>query len=397
MTDFIAWYLLITLAGWITFPLAFRLLPLLPDRGFALARSLGLLLWGFGFWLLTSLGVLQNDSGGMLMGLAILAGLSAWSLRGEYRSEVIAWLRAKKGLVITAEILFLAAFGLWAFIRAGDPNILGTEKPMEMAFINAILRSPGFPPNDPWLSGYSISYYYFGYVMIAMLTRLSGVEPGVGFNLAISSWFALTAVASYGVVYSLLSAYAAQSGAAGRRIGARGWALLGPFFLLIVSNVQGFLEMLHARGIFWQQGVDGTWQSGFWRWLNMPEVCAPPTLPLSWIPERTAGIWWWRASRVIQDYDMSHVARMARGEQCVLGREVIDEFPFFSYYLADLHPHVLVMPFALLAVGLALHLYFRLRREPLEGGSVLSEAWGWLASKQINWRSLALLRWVRRV
>jgi uncharacterized membrane protein len=59
----------------------------------------------------------------------------------------------------------------------------------------------------PWLSGYSISYYYFGYVMVAMLIRLTGVEPGVGFNLAITSWFGLTALASYGVVYSLLTAY----------------------------------------------------------------------------------------------------------------------------------------------------------------------------------------------
>jgi uncharacterized membrane protein len=81
MTDFIAWYLLITLVGWISFPLAFRLLPLLPDRGFTLARPLGLLLWGFGFWLLASLGVLQNDSGGILVGLIVLLGLSIWSLR----------------------------------------------------------------------------------------------------------------------------------------------------------------------------------------------------------------------------------------------------------------------------------------------------------------------------
>lgn len=397
MFDFFAWYFLITLAGWITFPVAFRLLPLLPDRGFALARALGLLLWGFGFWLLTSLGVLQNDSGGMLVGLAILVGLSVWSVRREGLTGILAWLKANKGLVITTEILFLAAFGFWAFIRAGDPNILGTEKPMEMAFINAILRSPGFPPNDPWLSGYSISYYYFGYVMVAMLARLSGVEPGVSFNLAISLWFALTAVSAYGVVYSLLSAYGAQMKSTGRSIRAQGWALLAPFFLLIVSNVQGFLEMLHARGVFWQQGADGVWYSAFWRWLNMPEVCNPPALPLSWIPERVGGIWWWRASRVIQDYDMSHVARMAQGEQCVMGIEVIDEFPFFSYYLADLHPHVLVMPFALLAVGLALHLFFRLRQQPLPGGSLLAQAWDWVSSKPVDWRSVGLLQWMRRV
>ena len=38
--------------------------------------------------------------------------------------------------------------------------------------------------------------------------------------------------------------------------------------------------------------------------------------------------------------------------------EIIDEFPFFSYLLGDLHPHVLAMPFDLLAVGVALNLFF---------------------------------------
>jgi uncharacterized membrane protein len=56
--------------------------------------------------------------------------------------------------------------------------------------------------------------------------------------------------------------------------------------------------------------------------------------------------WWWRASRVVHDYDLS-------GNHL----EVIDEFPFFSYLLGDLHPHVLAMPFGLLAGALALNLY----------------------------------------
>ena len=67
-----------------------------------------------------------------------------------------------------------------------------------MAFINGILRSPSFPPLDPWLSGFAISYYYFGYVMSAMLIRLSGVSAAIGYNLVSGSWFALTAAAVLG-------------------------------------------------------------------------------------------------------------------------------------------------------------------------------------------------------
>jgi uncharacterized membrane protein len=45
---------------------------------------------------------------------------------------------------------------------------------MEFAFLNAVGRSATFPPVDPWLSGFAISYYYFGYVMTSVLARLSG-------------------------------------------------------------------------------------------------------------------------------------------------------------------------------------------------------------------------------
>jgi hypothetical protein len=61
MLSFLSWYLTLSLMGWLTFPLAYRMLPALPDRGYAFSRILGLLLWGYGFWLLGSLGVLYNE------------------------------------------------------------------------------------------------------------------------------------------------------------------------------------------------------------------------------------------------------------------------------------------------------------------------------------------------
>ncbi|MBK9492207.1 MAG: hypothetical protein IPO07_28020 [Haliscomenobacter sp.] len=37
--------------------------------------------------------------------------------------------------------------------------------------------------------------------------------------------------------------------------------------------------------------------------------------------------------------------------------EVIDEFPFFSFLLGDLHPHVLALPFVILCVGIAMQVF----------------------------------------
>jgi len=339
MLAFLAWYLTITLIGWLAFPLVYSLFPALANRGYSLARAAGFLIWGYIFWLLASLRLAQNDLGGLVLGLSVLAGLNLFILRSqEKRAEMISWLRTNLRLLGSIELLFLLTFAFLAVVRAANPEITGTEKPMDLAFINAILSSPDFPPNDPWLSGYAISYYYFGHILTAMLARLTATPGSVAFNLMISLLFGLSAISAYGLIYDLL--------AATRRKVTQGSVLplLGPLFLLLVSNLEGFLEILHRRGLFWKIDPDGSATSAFWTWLDMKELSLPPAQPYGWLPERFW--WWWRASRVVQDYDLA-------GNW----HEVIDEFPFFSYLLADLHPHVLAMPFALLAIAVALNIF----------------------------------------
>jgi len=206
MISFVLWYLVTTTIGLLTFPIAFRLLPKLPDRGYSLSRILGLLIWGYVFWMLASLGILQNTSGGLLLALAIVLGVSVWSARDITRKKLLQWWKKNRILIICVEGLFLLAFGLWAYVRAANPEIVGTENPMELAFINAILNSLEFPPHDPWLSGYAISYYYFGYILIGMLAKITGVPGNIAFNLGLAMVFALSAVAAYGVAYNLLTA-----------------------------------------------------------------------------------------------------------------------------------------------------------------------------------------------
>lgn len=359
MLYFLAWYLLSTLLGWLTFPLAYRLFPALKDRGYTLSRAFGLLVWGYAFWLLASFHIAQNDVGGLLLGLLILAGLSAWAITSYQspisslqslisNSPILSFLKSNRSLIITTELLFLLAFAFMAFIRAGNPEILGTEKPMELMMINGIMNSPTFPPRDLWLSGYSISYYYFGYVMTSMLATLTGTPATAAFNLMISLIFALAAVGAYGILYNLLANYQlSRSIPLGpithnkpvSSLQSPITALLAPLFLLLISNVEGFLEILHRRGLFWTNG------NNFWTWLDIPELRDAPAQPLQWIPDRFW--WWWRASRVIMDYDLQNNPT----------GDVISEFPAFSFVLGDLHPHVLAMPFVLLTIAVALNLF----------------------------------------
>ena len=340
----LSWYLVITLIGISALPLAYRFFHQIPSKGITLARPLGLLIWAFVFWLFNSLGILQNDLGGQIAAFFALLVLSALALRGSKVHELLAWLKTNSRTIWVGEVLFVLMFIGWAWIRGMNPEAAYTEKPMELAFINSILQSPSFPPQDPWLSGYAISYYYFGYVMIAMITRVTAVSASVAFNLTSALWFAMTAAALYGVVYDITSLWGQREGVTegfSRRAG-----LLGPLFVLIISTVEGVLEFLHSGGVFWRETGNGVLTSRFWTWLGILDLNVPPTVPFDWIPSRPGGWLWWRGSRVIQDMTLSGA-----------NVEVIDEFPFFSYLLSDLHPHLLAVPFALLAVAASLNLF----------------------------------------
>ena len=336
MIDFLKWLFLIEILGWINLPLTWSVFQKLRSRGVYLSKTIGVLLWGFIYWWLNSIGLLNNDLASAVTVLVVLLGLNlffAWKIGFSKLSD---WVKVNKKIVITTESVFLLTFILWAVVRAANPDIIHTEKFMEMAFINAILKSPAIPPQDPWLSGYSISYYYFGYLISALLIRVSGVVSSVGYNLVSASWFGLTALGAYGIAWDLLAGKR-KSEQETNEHEKRSYllALLAPLMMLIVSNWFGLLDILHARGLVGSQ---------FWQNLQIPALTSEP-YGLNWFPNR--GGWsWWQASRVVQDFRL--------GGSMI---EVIDEFPFFTYLLSDIHPHLLGMPFVLVAIAQALNAY----------------------------------------
>ena len=339
------WYVVITMIGALAFPIANLMFSSLSDRGFAFSRALGLLIWGYSYWLFGVLGFINNDYGGLLLGIFILLGLSIWAYRKKGKEKFLHSLHDNKKVIINIEILFALSYFVIVLIRGYNPEIMGTEKPMELAFINAILRSPRFPPLDPWLSGHAISYYHFGYILVAMLAKFTGTISSVAFNLSLAMLFAMSAIGAYGLLVNLLSKRNGKEGARDERNVLAAW--LAPFYVLIVSNLEGVLHLLHNRGFFWKVNDSGEQVSKFWTWIDIRNLDLPPQQPFTPL---TSKFWsWWQASRVIRDYDFNGVDK----------GDVINEFPMFSYILGDLHPHILAMPFAFLAIAFAMNLLFR--------------------------------------
>jgi YYY domain-containing protein len=344
--SFVAWWIIIQVFGLAALPLARRVFTWLPDRGYAFSKVIGLLCVSYLLWLGAITGILANTTGGILMALLLTAGISVWAgfARGRLAAELRAFWKENRGHILTAELLFLLAFAGWAAVRAYAPaKILpaGGEKYMEIAFLNGVLNSSnpragfGFPPLDPWLAGYSISYYYFGYVMMAVMTRISGTAPTIGFDLYDALIFALTALTAYGVVSNLVAS------AGGKRWAASGFGLLGALFVTGMGNLEGLLEGLYSARLL---------PDSFWQWIDIPGLVGSAQTG-AFYPGN--GWWWWHASRVLHDLDLFHQP---------VGIQPIDEFPFFSFLLGDNHPHKLALPFVLLATGLAFNLFLRQKR-----------------------------------
>jgi YYY domain-containing protein len=357
----VVWWLWMQILGLAALPLAYRFFGRLPDRGYAFARPLGLLLASYTLWIGASLGLLRNSVGGALFSIIVVAVASfIFYRRGRTDSDpgLLAWLRSNGWLVLSIELLYALALVLWSLLRAYSPELTtaGGEKFMEIMYLNSIARSEYFPPHDAWLSGFAISYYYFGYVMTSLLTLLSSFSPHLTFNVGVANLFALTCTGAFGIVYNLVKDFQGSQAAGTKSRQPLAWGFLGAIMVGVLGNLEGFLEVLYSARLL---------RAPFWRWLDIKDINGPfdPEIASSLMPARGSW-WWWRASRVIHDLDPAGNS---------MGIQPIDEFPGFSFLLGDMHPHVLALPFVLLALAIALWALLEGRR----GGQETEAAGGW--------------------
>ena len=272
---------------------------------------------------------MSNTPGGIIW-VVLMVGAGSGFYAWRRRDEMLAFLREKWPLILIIEGLFLLAFVVGVYLRSFTPEIAGTEKPMDFAFLNASTISEHFAPNDPWLSGHTISYYYGGYFLVAMTGKLANVPASSGYNLGLAMIAALAVVGAFGLVYNLATMHEEHAKRTAKLLGAPLiFGLAAAILLTVIGNLEGLLEFLAAHGIG---------GSGFWNWVDIKQLTSVGNTTDSWYP--TQHWWWWRAARIVSP----------------TAPETITEFPFFSFLLGDLHPHVMAIPFGLLGIAAAVRL-----------------------------------------
>lgn len=322
MVELLQMWALVEVLGIICLPLTITVFHNLPDRGWAFTKAIGIALLAFCVWL--PLMYVQSLPFSRLFIFGVLLILVALNLIGFVRAwrTLVQFVRSNISYIIVCEIVFLGMVFLLGWIRSYGPDIRINEMFMDEGFLSAIMRSPHFPPNDMWLAGYPINYYYYAHYTIAVLAKLLGQPSYVAFNTGISTLFGLTAVSLLGVTCNIvawaryrrkreLAAAVTGSHAGNGQVERPDRAyptLLGTVPYGLLTLVMGLILGNLASTQQW--------------WIQHGNL--PP-------------YYWYDPSRVID--------------------KTINEFPAFSFLLSCFHAHVLALAFTIVAIALGMNLF----------------------------------------
>lgn len=394
----VVWYLLITLLGWLAYPVVRIAAGGLSDHGYGISKIVGLVLLAYFSWLAGSIGIAYSR---LTILLVLLTLLLVSAIVYFYQKEVILedW-RVQKKLFLGIETVSLVLFLLFLGIRLGNPDLWhpykGGEKPMDFSYFNAVLKSTSFPPYDPWYAGGYINYYYYGFVIVGTPVKLLGITPSVAYNLILPTLFSLVGTAAFSIGYTLIDALhnsqldgfagtfrkrvlrtrlASEDPAVvlpsdihddeyvsdrveviatgkpeqvtedqpqGKRTGFNSIAALGGLFstllLLILGNL-GTIRMIW-HGFIRIASPSGTLENSsyidriVWSVQGFIKMLQGAQFPYP------VGEWYWIPSRTIPG-------------------EPITEFPFFTFLYADMHAHMIALPLTLAALAWALAMILR--------------------------------------
>lgn len=283
LTVILRWYGIFFILGFIGLGFSQVLFKNWFDKGYGVSKFIGLLIVGLPLWLLASLKIMPFSQGNALLIIVLASFLSLFFIiKSKFKFNKF---------MLLEEILFLIVFVIWCAIRSTNSQIEGTEKFMNLAFMNVLNRTEYLPPSDPWFSTGTINYYYLGHYLFTFVGKAAGITMAYAYNLAMVTIISFAFIGSFSIINQLLD------------FKKRKWSIvagiMGATFLCFGSNMHYVVKWLEA--VF--AGQQFTY----------------------WFPDGT---------RIIPN--------------------VIDEFPAYSITLADLHGHYLGFPFLIVFLAVAL-------------------------------------------
>jgi len=312
----IQWWGVVVIFGWIGWPMVRRLFETWEDQGYLFAKAVGLLIVSFGVWLGGILNIVQFGPGPIWLVAGVVGAI-----------EGVGWIRRRGAkinwrLIVVEEMIMVMAFVGWVYVKAHEPTINGLEKFMDYGFTRSIQRSESFPPADMWYAGEPINYYYFGHLMMAVVSTAANVDLDKGFNLMLATLFAMCLTMSFGIGRQMLAGV------------GRTRKLCGAVLIAILVTMAGNLQTIYA----FTKGYSGSEDNPPPFWEIFSDLGDKKEREAGW-----NGYWYPNATRFIP--------------------YTIHEFPSYSFVVSDIHGHVLSIPLVLLLIAMLCNMFGRARDE----------------------------------
>ena len=306
------WWLFILGFSLLFLPLTFALFHKFFDRGYIFTKILSLTLVTYSIFCLSVIHLLPFTQFSILIILLLIFfadlfyffKLKNWS---SFKEDFLASFK----IILFEEILFLSILTLWSYIRGHTPDIDGLEKYMDWGFVNSALRTRFLPPADMWYAGSPINYYYFGHLVFALLTKISGLSSAITYNLSIATVCALTFVSTFSLSVNLVFHHLRS------KIYRLQFVFLAGLISALLLTFGGNLHPLYKIIKTDIQNNNGH--------LNLSIKAIKLAVSAYWYPDATRFIGF--------DPDVNN--------------KTIHEFPLYSFVVSDLHGHMNDIPLIL--------------------------------------------------
>jgi YYY domain-containing protein len=317
------WWSILFACGIFFFPFTATLFSIMPDKGYSFSKIIGLLIISYVIFILGIKFIPFSQVSATIIAIGLSLLFISYNLFLKKSEETVfptVLLQHWKFIVIE-ESIFFSTLLFWAYVRTFQPDIYGLEKYMDFGFVNSILRSNFFPPKDMWFTPYAINYYYFGHLITAVITKISGIPSNISYNLMIATLFAFCFTLSYTLITNIL--FFAQKEKTKKIV------LKNKLFIFTVGIITASLVALggnlHILYMFFTSYN-----------TDNPVPFNQLQFSLTTIPN---GYWYPNATRFIYN--------------------TIHEFPLYSFIVSDLHGHVLDIPIVFTIVFLLFSMYIQ--------------------------------------
>lgn len=177
------WLIYIILSGFLFLPLIRMLLPTFKDRGYAFSFAFGgMLLPAF---LMFVSGVLFNTPFTRLPCVIFAISLGAVSVyfAARRRSDTLLFTEQEKRQICAEISLIVFIYCMFLWLISKNSAAYGLEKFMDYGFLNKMITSEKLPPDDVWLAGKNINYYYGGQYFCAFLSKMLNTPAKYSYNI----------------------------------------------------------------------------------------------------------------------------------------------------------------------------------------------------------------------